>query len=164
MIEAREVDNPLYTEGLATFHAETGRPEQRKITVASNAMSRIGALCFIRRREPHHEKAAERFKALCEARYEIGGGAIDPSRTPVDSSIVAHDAGMAARLDRTSEWADLARPEAKGGLGGERMERLVFLIVLGVPAGQGATRRPQVRAIQQALDDVNRLSELFGYA
>src|SRR4051812_32765325 len=99
-ITTREVSNPSLTNGL--LYSEQKNAHLR-VTVEENAMTRIGALCFIRRRQPHHERAAEEFKSLYEARYGGNGGAMDPSRVQVDTSPIAHDSGMAAKIDRTHE-------------------------------------------------------------
>lgn len=159
LIETREVDNPLYTEGLATYHAETGRLEQRKTTVTSNAMTRIGALCFIRpapkgSRMPHHERAAEWFKSTYEACYGSGAPAVDPSKEPVDTSLTAHDAGMAEAIDRARELRDV-----ETSLGKPRYDRLVALLVLGIPAGEGLHWRLRKEAVAQVLADLDQLAQ-----
>lgn len=163
-IRTREVDNPYLTDGLYYGDTEARRKAHAKITVTENALTRIGALCFIRRREGHHERAAEIFKSLYEARYGCGTPAMDASREPVDRSVVAHDSGMAAKIDRT--WK-LERAEKQ--LGKPTFDRLVALLVLCIPAGEGAPLSPSGRpndrwvrqSITNALDDLERLCALW---
>lgn len=127
-----------------------------KVWVQENAMERIGALCFIRRREAHHEMAAERFKALYEARYGIGNPALDASRVVVDTSPIAHDSGMAAKIDNTwrlKQAEDYDKP---------MFNRLVALLVLCEPAGDGLSSRPRQRNVDLVLNDLDRLSTLWG--
>lgn len=153
---------------MAEEMARTGRapkPHIGKVWVTENAMTRIGALCFIRKREPHHEMAAERFKTLYEARYGAGNPALDTSRVIVDTSIMAHDAGMAAKLDRT---ADIERAIAH--LGGA--ERVISCVVLGVPCADRVDRQPSGQpskrqlsvAVDALLSDLDSLSTLWGLA
>lgn len=161
-IQTREVDNPSLTDGLA--YSEQ-RNAHLKVTVTENAMTRIGALCFVRRRQPHHEMAAERFKSLYEARYGVGNPALDASRVIVDTSPVAHDSGMAAKLDRT---ADVER--AIDYLNGA--ERVISCVVLGVPCGDSApvsksgrkNDRYVAREVEALLSDLDSLSTLWGLA
>jgi len=159
MLETRYVDNPLYTAGLATYHAETGQPERRQIQATSNPMSRIGALCYIRARQPHQELAGQEFKTLYEARYGSGGGAVDASRVQVDTSHSnGNDAGMASRIDRTRKLYD-----AESGLGKARYNRLVALLVLCAPAGEGLHWRDRKDAVAEVLLDLDRLAAVWGY-
>lgn len=164
MLLTREIDNPYLTDGLYYGDDDARRQARAKITVTENALSRIGALCFIRRREKHHEHAAELFKSLYEARYGCGTPAMDASREPVDRSIVAHDSGMAAKIDRT--WK---LEQAERELGKPTFNRLVALLVLCIPAGEGAPTMPSghknrrwvQQSITNALDDLDRLCELW---
>lgn len=145
--------------------ANPGKPNVGKIYVRENAISRIGALCYIRQREAHHEHAAERFKTLYEHLYGSGTPPLDPSREPVDRSVVAHDSGMAAKLDRSG----LLR-QAREGLGKEAFDRVVSAIVLCIPAGHGAPRSESGRlndrrvrsSVQQLLSDLDALSIVWG--
>lgn len=173
IIQNRRVPDPMMTDAeflhrMAAEIERTGRapaPHIGKVWVQENAMTRIGALCFVRRRQPHHEMAAERFKTLYEARYGAGNPALDTSRVIVDTSIMAHDAGMAAKLDRT---VDVER--AIGHLGGA--ERVISCVVLGVPCGSGApvsksgrrNDRQVAREVGALLADLDSLSTLWGLA
>jgi hypothetical protein len=130
-----------------------------RVWASENAMSRIGALCFIRppRRQDHHERAAEQFKSLYEARYGLAGGSMDPSRVQVDRSPIAHDSGMAAKIDRTSAIKD-----AETYLGHDDFNELVRVIVLESPVGEGLTSRPAQRAAERLLHILDLLAELWG--
>lgn len=160
----------LYQKNRERERAESEGREPRlsigRVWVEENAVSRIGALCFIRRREPHHEAAAEKFKGLYEARYGAGNPAIDPSRVIVDNSPIAHDSGMAAKIDRT-----VAIESAEKLLGKEAFNRLVALLVLEEPVQEGATilpsgepnRRHVRKAVDVVLGDLDALSVIWGY-
>lgn len=127
-----------------------------KVWVQENATARIGALCFIRRKEAHHEMAAERFKSLYEARYGAGNGSMDPGRVQVDTSPIAHDSGMAAKIDRTIDLRD-----AETQLGKPAFDRLVALLVLCIPAGEGLSSRPRQRAVDAVLVDLDNLATVW---
>lgn len=157
-LETRDVDNPEYTAGLYDYHREsrgTASPYQR---VTSNAMTRIGALCFIRRREPHHEAAAAEFKGLYESCFGSGTPASNPEREPVDTSFVASDAGMVEMVERAHK---LRRAET--ALTKPRYDRLVALLVLCVPAGEGLHWRDRKDAISEVLLDLDSLAAVWGY-
>jgi hypothetical protein len=156
------VDNPSLTDGLA--YSEQ-RNAHLKVRVEENAMARIGALCFIRRREPHHERAAEEFKSLYEARYGGAGGAMDPSRVQVDTSPIAHDSGMAAKIDRTVKLEIAMKAMDKTTL-----DRLVACLILGVtceeqsdtlPSGK-ANMRQSGRCVDETLAALDTLATMWG--
>lgn len=130
-----------------------------KVWASENTVSRIGALAFIRppKRQDHHERAAERFKSLYEARYGATGGAMDPSRIQVDTSAMAHDSGMASKIDRTAAIKD-----AEDHLGKPMFNELVRVIVLESPVGEGLTSRPAQRAADNLLDILDILAEFWG--
>lgn len=116
----RVVDNPLVTDAIGE-----ARPDFLKITVTENVRTRIGGLAYIRpfnaktgkgKRRLHHEQTAERFLNLYERRYGRTSPAVDPAREPVDTSIMAHDSGMAAALDATNEIRALEHPWLRGGV------------------------------------------------
>jgi hypothetical protein len=162
-IQTREVPNPLITDGLAYSGQKNAH---LRITVEENAMTRIGALCFIRRREQHHERAAEEFKCLYEARYGGQGGSMDPSRVKVDTSPLAHDSGMASKLDRTVKLE-----MAMKALNKDALNRLVACLVLGItcedqvptlPSGK-ANMRQAGRCVEETLDALDTLSTIWGY-
>ena len=124
-----------------------------KVWASENIITRLGALAHIRRRQHHHERAAERFKSLYEARYGCGNPGIDPSRIMVDSSPIAHDSGMAAKIDRTRELDD-----ALTALGKPAFDRLVTLLVLCIPAGEDLHWRRRMVTIDVVLDDLDALA------
>jgi hypothetical protein len=134
-----------------------------KVWVEENAMTRIGALCFIRKpkREDHHERAAERFKDAYEALYGSGVPALDNSRPVVDRSPVAHDSGMAAKLDRGNDMIALVSGfplhNIKAILSPEAVDRLVACVVLGIPCGEGRHWRDREKAIDALLGDLDAL-------
>lgn len=137
-----------------------------KAWATENSVTRLGALCFIRppRRQPHHEHAAERFKSMYEALYGVGSPALDASRVVVDTSPIAHDSGMAGKIDRSGQ---LRAVEAHDKA---MFNRLVALLVLCIPvseyapkASSGRTNDRRVKQlVSEALDDLDRLSELWG--
>lgn len=123
-----------------------------KVWVQENAVTRMGALCFIRKREAHHEMAAERFKSLYEARYGHGNTGSDPSKIQVDKSNMAHDNGMAAMLDRTVELDN-----AKAALSTAAYDRLVALVILEIPVGEGLHWRSRSGMVDIVLGDLDAL-------
>lgn len=149
----RLVDNPSLTDGLA--YSETA-PRHLKQKVTENAITRIGALCYVRRREPHHEKAAEKFKSDYEAIYGSGGGAVDPSREPVDTSIIAHDSGMASRIDRNRSVR-----AAIEFLGKDKADIIIACVVLSVAPGEGYGWRVRDKRIDLLLSALDELAELY---
>lgn len=167
MIETFEVDNPMLTAGLAEYQEATRGSVDRKVRAPANAMERIGALCFIRRRprgketgnwrDPHHERAAARFKGLYEACYGSGSGAVDPSREPVDHSRGDSDSSTVALMDMLGELREIEADVTR-----DTFDRLVALLVLGVPAGEGLHWRARKEAIAQAIADLDQLAEVFG--
>lgn len=161
----REVDNPSLTNGLA--YSEQ-RNAHLRVTVEENAMTRMGALCFIRppRRQPHHERAAEEFKSLYEARYGGAAPAMDPGRVQVDTSPIAHDSGMAGKIDRTVKLEGVIKTLPKPSL-----DRLVACIILGIkceeqvptmPSGQ-PNQRHVARCVEDTLEALDRLATMWGY-
>jgi hypothetical protein len=159
----REVDNPLLTDGLA-YSGQ--RNAHLRVSVEENAMTRIGALCFIRKREDHHERAAAEFKSLYEARYGGQGGAMDPSRVQVDTSPIAHDAGMAGKIDRTVKLELALKAMDK-----LTKDRLIACIVLGVSCDEQADKMPSKQpnqrqvgqCVMQTLEALDWLATLWGY-
>src|SRR5690606_10514302 len=96
------VNDPLLTDA-EYIHQRSKRPDDPligKAWVASNEITRIGALAHIRRALDHHKRAAEWFKNAYEALYGGVSPAIDLGKVRVDTSIMAHDNGAVARLDR----------------------------------------------------------------
>lgn len=165
LINRRIVDNPLYTDGLkyaseavkprrgsVVFTTERPKQEMAKVHVEENIIARIGALCFIRKREAHHEYAGQLFKTLYEARYGAGNPAMDPGRIQVDTSPTAHDSGMVDRLHRTYKIR-----EAEVGLGQQAFGRLVGLLVLEIPAGEGLHWRYRSAMVETVLRDLDDL-------
>jgi hypothetical protein len=155
----REVENPSLTNGL--LYSEQKNAHMR-VTVEENAMTRIGALCFVRppKRQPHHEKAAERFKTAYEAMFGSGTPALDNSRPVVDTSPQAHDSGMAAKIDRGYDirrllWGLNGSPPI---LSQKDTDRLVAALVLCIPCGEGLSWRPRQRAVDELLEALDSLS------
>lgn len=138
-----------------------------KVWASENAMTRIGALAFIRppRRQDHHEKAAERFKTGYEAMFGSGTPALDNSRPVVDTSPIAHDSGMAGKIDRGYDMRRLIY-----GLNGKppilsqaETDILVATLVLCIPAGRGLSSRPRQRSVDSLLAALDSLSNFWGY-
>lgn len=130
-----------------------------KVWAEERSITRLGALCYIRppRRQPHHEAAAERFKSMYEARYGIGNPAIDAGRPIVDNSPIAHDSGMAAKIDRT--WRLKQAEDHDKAM----FDRLVALLVLEVPAGDGQHWRHRSASVDQVLADLDCLAAIWGF-
>jgi len=160
-IQNRKIADPLLTD--AEYYYRRGqRPDDLtigRVWATENAMTRIGALCFIRHRRQHHDMAAERFKNLYEGLYGSGMPAVDAGRIQVDTSKMAHDAGMAAKLDHGAELH-----YARQHLDKAAFDRLVALLVLGIPAGNGLSSRPRLRAVARVLADLDVLSVIFRLA
>lgn len=133
-----------------------------KVWVEENVQTRIGALCFVRppKRQDHHERAAERFKTNYEALFGSGVPALDNSRPVVDRSPIAHDSGMAQKLDRGADMIVLigTRPGVRPILSKASTDRLVACLVLCIPCGEGLHWRAREKAIDLLLDDLDRLS------
>lgn len=136
-----------------------------KVLAKENAMTRMGALCFIRQRLDHHERAAERFKTGYEAMFGSGTPALDNSRPVVDTSPIAHDSGMAGKIDRGYDMRRLIY-----GLNGQppvlsqaETDILVATLVLCIPAGQGLSSRPRQRSVDNLLAALDSLSSFWGY-
>lgn len=91
----QEIIEPT-TDAELDVRRKTGKD---KVWVQINIMARIGCLYLIRNREPHHEETAARFKGMSEALLGNGLGASDTAREPVDTSLRAHDNGMANAID-----------------------------------------------------------------
>ncbi len=139
IIEERRVDNPSYTDGLYYGDSEQVRDRNMHVVVTENAMTRLGAFCHVkaRNRLPHHERTAERFKSEYEALFGSGVPALDNSRPVVDRSPVAHDSGMAAKVDRGRDIiAVLAY------LGKSDADLMIDWLVLCTPASEYADMMP----------------------
>lgn len=165
VIEERVVDDPMITDAELAYQRRKN-PDRivGKVSVTGNAMSRIGALCFVRSREVHHELAAERFKLLYEGLYGSGMPAIDAGRIQVDHTIVASDGGMARRIDKASDIRNVF--DALG----PRVDFVVATVVLGSPIvdqvdvlPSGYTNRRQARKTEAALlDALEEIARLWG--
>ncbi len=119
-IESRLMDNPLATDGLVAV-----KPESARSWAQVRVSTRIGGLASIRpynprtgkgKRHQHHERTAERFLNLYEARYGRCSPAVDPEREPVDTSPLAHDSGMAAAIDATKAIEELEHTTHRHGI------------------------------------------------
>lgn len=171
----KQVDNPYLTDGLN--HGEDAS-RHRYVSATVNAVTTLGALAYLPvaderkgadqpgKRFPHHDLAASLFKSRYEALYGGIGGAVDPSREPVDISTQAHDSGMAARLDKSAKLAQVIP-----ALGKPVWDELVDMLVLCTPSAAYADLMPsgqpnqrQVRAKNAerlaALDSLSILWEL----
>ena len=167
IISNRLVPDPLMTDSeyLHQKAENPTKPHIGKVWVAENPVTRIGALAHVRRRLQHHEMAAQRFKDLYEARYGLGNPALDPSRVMVDTSPIAHDSGMAAKIDRT---ADIERVMCL--LGKDASDRIIACVVLCIPCEQDVpilpsgypNRRHVKREVDALLAALDSLSVLFG--
>jgi hypothetical protein len=97
----------LHQKNLERERAEAKGTEPRltigKVWVEENAITRIGALVFIRRREAHHELAAERFKGLYEARYGAGKRAITAALANLTAPI---DRDEVDRIIGNKSWTE----------------------------------------------------------
>jgi hypothetical protein len=167
-VRSRKVDDPSMSDS-EYLYQRAKRPENPdigKVWATENALTRIGALCYVRRRERHHEKAAEVFKAMYEALYGCGSPAMDASRVQVDTSPIAHDSGMAAKIDRGWRIA-----EAIKFLGEERANRIIACVVLCIKCEDGAdvmpsgerNRRQVMREVTGLLSALDMLAGHWGF-
>lgn len=174
-IEQKFMDNPMATDGLVAH-----KPEAAKQWATVNLNSRIGGLAYIRaynpktgkgRRMPHHERTAERFLNLYEARYGRCSPAVDPSREPVDTSLTANDGGLAAALDATREIQEVEQGIKVNGilvrqpvLGADGFRCLVAIICLGLSVSE--LTETQGRALDKQVGNflalLDKLSEHWG--
>lgn len=168
IIRHRMVPDPLMTDA-EVIHRRArnpGNPHIGKISAATNMVTLIGALAFVRRRLNHHEKAAEWFKNAYEGLYGGMAPAIDLGNIRVDRSVIAHDAGAVARLDRGRALAAIM-----GELGKDASARIIACTVLNIPCAQsarpGKSGKPSGRAIEREvdllLDALDRVAEMRGY-
>jgi len=157
VLEDRIVDDPMMSDA-ELAHQRRRHPGRvvGKIGATGNAMTRIGALCHVRNRQPHHERAAEWFKAAYEALYGSGMPAVDAGRVQVDHSISAGDGGMARRID-----AAFYLREVMAELGKRKADIVISVVVLGVPVRELADhwreRRVMGGDLLASLDEVARL-------
>jgi hypothetical protein len=189
----RVVDNPHVTEAIARDGVARGTltagvvyttekrtvVEKRKQVVTERVATRIGGLAFIRafnprtgkgKRREHHERTAERFLNLYEGRYGRVSPAVDPEREPVDTSPIAHDAGMAAALDATRLIEELEHNTIRNGFiqppvfNASDFRFLVAVICLGISINHFT--ESQGRALDKNVDRflalLDRLSEHWG--
>jgi hypothetical protein len=163
----RMIDNPFETDGVFQHKRLTDPTYAGKHEVTSNELTRIGALCFIPHRLPHHERSAERFKNEYEALYGSVSPAVDPAREPVQSSPTAHDNGMAARIDRSHSLR-----AAMAILDKSELDLILTAVCMGIPSrelvskdknGRGDWRQAQQRN-QRVLLALSRLSRHWGYS
>lgn len=162
-IVGRDVDNPMLTDGLA--YSEQ-RNAHLKVKVEENAATRLGGLALIRRKLNHHEKAAEWFKNAYEALYGGLAPAIDMAKVRVDTSIMAHDNGAVARLDKGKTLQTIMDE-----LGKPASDRVIACVVLGIPCADsaipGLSGKPSGHAVQREVDllleALDLVAELRGY-
>lgn len=143
------------------------KPNIGKVFVATNMTTLIGGLALVRRALDHHKRAAEWFKTAYEGLY--GGGmspALDMSKVRVDTSIMAHDNGEVARVDRGRALYDVME-----AIGAEARDRIIACVVLGIPCGDYAdvlpsgrkNRRQEAKATDALLDALDHVAELRGF-
>lgn len=132
-----------------------------KVEADVNLTTLIGGLAHIKRREDHHERAAARLLSDYTHAYGSAGGAVDASRVQVDTSIVAHDSGMAAMVDRNREIKS-----ALDSLKKEEADAVVAIVVLGLPVSDVAPS-PHWRATKATtstlLRALDKLAVRWGY-
>lgn len=143
-----EVDEPQ-TDAQADHARKSG---QGKIRLLVNDESRIGALRFIRRREPHHERAAIKFKDDYERAYGGQAGAIDLTNPVVDNCQPFDDGAMVRGLDRVTEYRI-----AKGSI--SRSDLVIACVCNGqsirdMAGGNSRFRSQLTEEILMALDDL----------
>lgn len=159
IIEERRVDNPSYVDGLYYADTQQARDRNMHVVVTENAMTRLGAFCHVkaRNRLPHHERTAERFKSEYEALFGSGVPALDNSRPVVDRSPVAHDSGMAAKIDRGASIT-----AAMAFLGAVDRDKLIAWLVLCMPLDELADAMPSGQRNQRQVAGLvaDRLSVL----
>lgn len=131
-------------------------PNVGKVLVEENPMSRIGALCYIGHRSAMQERAAEMFKALYESLYGAQP-AMDLANPVVDRTIVAHDAGMASRVDRSDQM-----DKALKALGRASFNRIVASVCMGISFRDyhWRKRKEEVQALLDSLDDLASVWDL----
>jgi len=175
MTANRLVPDPSMTD--AEYYAQRAanptKPQIGKVWVEERAETRIGALAFIRRKLGHHEKAAEWFKNAYEALYGGIAPAIDMSKVRVDTSIMAHDNGAVARLDRSEQLRALivGTRNAPPLLSKDATDRIVACVVLGIPcneiAAPGPSGKPSGHAVEREvgllLEALDYVAELLGF-
>jgi len=165
---SRLVPDPSMTDAeyYAQRQANPTKPQIGKVWVEENPVTRMGALAFIRKRLHHHEIAAERFKTDYEALFGSGVPALDNARPVVDRSPVAHDSGMAAKIDRGASLL-----AAMKYLGADGRDRIIACVVLAIPCEDAAARLPSgepnrrhvKREVDALLDALDSLSTFWGY-
>jgi hypothetical protein len=166
--QSRLVPDPMMTD--SEYYAQKAnnptKPNIGKVWVEERPVTRIGALAFIRKRLHHHEIAAERFKTDYEALFGSGVPALDNARPVVDRSPIAHDSGMAAKIDRGASLLaamDFVGPIAR--------DRIIAAVVLAIPCEDAAStlpsglpnRRHVKREVDALLDALDSLSTFWGY-
>lgn len=129
VLSHRMVQDPYITDAEYLHQRQTHphKPNVGKVLVQENLSTRIGGLANIPSRLLHHEQAAQRFKAMYEGRYGAAPS-IDMAKQRVDVTIMAHDSGMAQRVDNGREVMDIL-----AAMGKEDGDLLVGVIVLGIP-------------------------------
>lgn len=129
-------------------------PNVGKVLVEENPMSRIGALCYISHRAAVQEKAAEMFKAMYESLYGAQP-AVDLANPIVDRTIIAHDSGMAARVDRSHRM-----DQALKTLGRTAFNRIVASVCMGISFRDYHWRKRK-EEVQALLDSLDTLAEIW---
>jgi hypothetical protein len=173
-IENRLVPDPSMTDSEFLYQkaANPTKPNIGKVWVATNMPTLIGGLAYIRRALDHHKRAAEWFKNAYEGLYGGVAPAIDAGKVRVDTSIMAHDNGMVARLDQARDLRELFGTNTEPGLmRKEALDRIVATVVLGIPCDDFADEMPSgqknqrqvAEAVDLLLKALDELAEIRGY-
>lgn len=156
------MDNPYETDANLAVkrRANPGNPNVGKEWTQVNLTTRIGGLARIKNRLNHHERAAEIFKNMYEARFG-GQTCIDHAKQRVDITIMAHDAGMANRVDNAKEVYSILQ-----AIGKRETDLLVGVIILGAPVSDFAEEpghhRQRSKVTGELLDVLDRLAHRWG--
>lgn len=141
-------------------------PTVGKARVDRDLFAAIGGLVFIRSRRRHHEQAAEWVRTTYERVYGGQGGGIAAGDVKVDKSTLAHDSGMAARIDIGRELHTVFT-----ALGPTARDMVIAVVVLGRPVTEmapvGPSGKPGGRArakhVASLLDHLDRVAEMRGW-
>lgn len=163
-LETRMVPDPSMTDSEYLHQRRTrpNSPNVGRVQVMGNAMTRIGALCYIERASETQKSAAACFKSDYEALYGSGMPAVDAGRIQVDHSKMAHDTGMAARLDK---WAKVQL--AIQDLGMKDSNRVIAVVVLCIPVKDLLTKdhwRAKKQETDALLASLDEIAPLWGLA
>lgn len=159
-IESVRVQDPMLSD--AQFYhdkaTKPGDPTVGTVWVQRNMVTLIGGLALVRRALAHHKQAAAWFKRSYEDLYGGMPPAPDLSKVRVDTSIMARDNGAAGRIDRGAELIAVifGTRDSPALFSKSATERLVAVLVLGIPCGDfapcGPSGKPSGRAVEREVD------------